>query len=228
MTIIHQIPPETTPVHKPWIVLGFKFKKDWEAELRKIKRTPHGQEITEGHTYLMAALACHPDVAEKTGAGVHHFETGPGPDGFGSTCFYVVRVDGSKASFSYKTCLNGKASPWAIFCSALRGAVSLEILDWKNRQFDSFGFATCGLCGASLNRNEVHADHVHPNTFNALAIAFCRDNYINPEMVKYADSPMWELADKQLEQEWIEYHRSHCTLRILCAPCNTKLGDRAA
>lgn len=214
------------PPRKPWIVLGFKFKKEWEAALKAILHdTPHGQEIVDHHhTCVMAALSCHPEVAQKVGAGVHHFETGPGPDKFGSTCFHLVRVDGTRETFSLKVCLSGKPNPWACFCEALRDVVSLDILDWKNRHRET----GCALCGCMPTGRDLHADHAYPFTFNTLANEFVEDCSIDLDHIEYADDPMWKLADREIREQWRGYHRARAVLWVLCGACNSRIGSRSA
>ena len=108
MTNIQQI----LPMRTPWKVVGFPTKGSWLKAIRIILHdTPHGIEVIEGHNILMSALSCHPDAEEKRGIGVHHFEPGPGPDKFGSTCFYIVRLDGSKVRMGLGAVENGKTNP---------------------------------------------------------------------------------------------------------------------
>jgi Protein of unknown function (DUF3223) len=54
--------------------------------------------------FLTALLKRHPDVDEKIGNGVHHFEVVRAD--FNTKCFAVVRRDGSRVDFSYIVCIN--------------------------------------------------------------------------------------------------------------------------
>ncbi len=215
-------------IRQPWVALGFKHKKDWAAALQNILKTsPHGHRIVDGHNYIMASLALHPEADEKIGCGVDYFITGFGPDKYGSTGFYLVRTDGSTANFSYRVGMNGRPNPWAAFCSALREAVSYETLDWKNAQFKG-GPVPCPLCESLMERRDSHADHAFPLTFNSLAKDFAEDHGIEASAVIYKNVPMYELADQAMEDSWVLYHRSHAVLRLLCAHCNTRIGARSA
>jgi hypothetical protein len=57
---------------------------------------------------LVELLHRHPDTAEKTGNGIHHFEVMRAE--FNTKCFAVVRRDGTRVDFSYKTCITSKSS----------------------------------------------------------------------------------------------------------------------
>lgn len=66
------------------------------------------QEVTDPThvTFLTALVARHPDLEEKTGAGVAGFKVQVNPDGKGNTrCFWVIHPDGSSTHFSFKSCL---------------------------------------------------------------------------------------------------------------------------
>lgn len=218
---------ENPPLRKPWLALGMPTKAAWEAELKRLKATPHGKRIEDGHNVIMAVLACHPNAAEKIGCGVDHFETGPGPDSYGTTCFFVVRTDGTRASFSYRTALAGKVNPWSALLAALREAVSLDILAWKVDQVDGNGLGTCAISGKRIHMSEAHADHVHPKTFHVLARTWAGNEGIDPRFVAYEDSPMWRLRDKGLEDRWIEFHRLHAELRLLSAEIFGRINNKA-
>jgi hypothetical protein len=51
--------------------------------------------------FLIELLKLHPDLGEKAGNGIHHFNT---------MCFAVVRRDGSRVDFSYKVCITAASS----------------------------------------------------------------------------------------------------------------------
>lgn len=217
------------PMRQPWVALGFpvRGKGQWAAELKRIlHETPHGQKLLDvHHSYVMAAFTCHPDAEEKVGCGFSHFETGPGPDKYGSTCFHLVRVDGSHATFSVKACLGATTSPWAAFCAALRDAVSLDVLGWKTALPAG---STCALCGCTPRGREAHADHAYPDTFNSLAKEFLEHQSVDLDSVEYADTPMWELADEGIKAAWVQFHRANAKLRLLCSACNSRIGARTA
>ncbi|WP_352914333.1 DCL family protein [Mesorhizobium sp. M0915] len=57
---------------------------------------------------LEALLMRHPEFTEKVGNGIHHFEVIDAD--YGTTCFCVIRNNGSRVRFSYITCVNTEPS----------------------------------------------------------------------------------------------------------------------
>ena len=90
-----------------------------------------GEKITgQDGKNLYDLLQRHPDSAEKIGSGVKHFIVTQGA--FGSTCFGVIRNDGTTAKFSMKACVRGKGkSLRAMFNDSARLAVSVDIATVK-------------------------------------------------------------------------------------------------
>jgi hypothetical protein len=63
-----------------------------------------GEEIPEpDHSELRWLLAKHSDCSEKVGVGVKSFSVRWAE--FGTRCFEVVRIDGSRIDFSFRWCL---------------------------------------------------------------------------------------------------------------------------
>jgi hypothetical protein len=58
--------------------------------------------------FLTELLKLHPDLGEKVGNGIHHFEVMRAD--FNTKCFAVVRRDGSRVDFSYKVCVTTASS----------------------------------------------------------------------------------------------------------------------
>lgn len=52
---------------------------------------------------LSAALALHPEAADKIGPGIQGFSVRSAD--FGSKCFWVNRIDGTTEKFSHKACV---------------------------------------------------------------------------------------------------------------------------
>jgi hypothetical protein len=52
---------------------------------------------------LSAALALHPEAADKVGTGIKDFSVRSAD--FGSKCFWVNRTDGTTEKFSHKACV---------------------------------------------------------------------------------------------------------------------------
>jgi hypothetical protein len=63
-----------------------------------------GDRVCEADTvFLLEALKNHPDCSEKLGVGAAHLEVQAAE--YGTQCFCIIRSDGSRERFSYKSCL---------------------------------------------------------------------------------------------------------------------------
>ena len=85
--------------------LHFVKKGDAANYLRAIlyKYDPGDQVSITDAKVLMDALTMHPDATAKIGSGVSHFSVRSAD--YGTRCFWVNRIDGTTAKFSYKSCL---------------------------------------------------------------------------------------------------------------------------
>jgi hypothetical protein len=58
------------------------------------------------HSFLCPLVSLHPRAAEKIGSGIGHFTVGPATHG--TRCFYLTRIDGTRADFSTGKCTRGR------------------------------------------------------------------------------------------------------------------------
>ena len=58
------------------------------------------------HSFLCALVARHPHAAEKAGPGIRYFTVERAV--YGTRCFYLTRLDGTKTDFSYIKCVRGE------------------------------------------------------------------------------------------------------------------------
>lgn len=99
---------------KPLNLAGkhFASRSDARTYLSRLRDRWIGQGPLSGEdeTFLLQLLWCHPQAAEKVGAGFSHFEVrrGPAPDGrYYTWCFYVIDVLGTAVDFSTNKALRG-------------------------------------------------------------------------------------------------------------------------
>lgn len=95
---------------KPLTVGGLSFGSQ-NAANQYIKDLLHGQPLSTpiagpNHSFLCALLSRHPRAAEKTGMGIRHFTVEPAA--YGTRCFHLTRVDGTKIDFSTFKCVRGQ------------------------------------------------------------------------------------------------------------------------
>lgn len=72
-----------------------------------LQRYIPGEEVCGDDARLLSSLfERHPDYLEKRGAGVKRYEVMPAE--YGTQCFCVVRLDGTREGFSYHACIAKK------------------------------------------------------------------------------------------------------------------------
>ena len=69
------------------------------------KTAPDGELSNEAQAFVLDLLKFHASPAEKEGAGVKAVKVGCNPEFPDTSCFVIVRVDGTEADFSYIKCI---------------------------------------------------------------------------------------------------------------------------
>jgi Protein of unknown function (DUF3223) len=93
---------------KPLTIGGryFARQKDAVFFIRELlNKEPLATVREPFHSFLCDLISRHPRAPDKIGKGIDHFTIGPGL--FGTLCFYLHRVDGSRTDFSYMKCVRG-------------------------------------------------------------------------------------------------------------------------
>lgn len=86
--------------------LDFEKRGDAVAYLKSmLGRYELGDRVSADDSIILrAALEHHPKAAEKIGSGIAHFSVRSAD--FGSTCFWVNRIDGTTEKFSITGCIH--------------------------------------------------------------------------------------------------------------------------
>ncbi len=95
---------------KPLTIGDTRFESQ-KAANEFIKDLLHSQPLSTpiagpDHSFLCALLSRHPRAAEKTGMGIRHFTVEAAE--YGTRCFYLTRIDGTKIDFSTFKCVRGQ------------------------------------------------------------------------------------------------------------------------
>jgi len=125
----------------------------------------------------------------------------------------LINTDGTTDDISWKQCVSGK--PRNPFHSALRVAVDDQILSFRQSQS-----MICAICNI-VDANEYHVDHVMH--FEQIKYDFLQINQSTPPTVfqnTRDNRKAFTEDDKEYENQWKLYHKTHATLRILCRSCN--------
>ena len=94
-------------VRKPVSYGNLHFDTQTEARAflnAMLKKYDVGDRVSPSDgAILSAALALHPEAADKIGPGIKDFSVRSAD--FGSKCFWVNRTDGTTVKFSHKVCV---------------------------------------------------------------------------------------------------------------------------
>jgi hypothetical protein len=124
----------------------------------------------------------------------------------------IIREDNTVDNISYRCCIN-KPNKDRNLKNAMRYAIHSQILHFRNE----CDVLECALC---KSKDNIHIDHII--LFKTLYDEFLRDKKDIPTTFddNFYNSAVFKKEDKLFENEWIEYHMNHSSLRCLCKNCN--------
>lgn len=124
----------------------------------------------------------------------------------------VIRSNGEIEDISYRCCINQRNNYFDLN-QALRYAIEPQIKDFRNANINK-----CVLCGSM---NNIQIDHII--MFKNLVSNFLKKT-LKPIPDKFDDnefnSAKFKPENKELEEEWFNYHKKNAILRCLCSKCN--------
>lgn len=177
----------------------------------------------EDDLFLRDLIQLHPECVGKTGVGVKSFTIQVDPIWKTTRHFVLTRNDGSVTDFSFISCLDG-AHRIKDALSALRQAVSDQIIFFKRSAFSSDILPICPYLGLALNFEDAHVDHTSPYTFQYLVNCWLAESQLSLPEIQLSDSVdnQWTsyMADRAQEKSWAEFHRSRAILRVISKSAN--------
>ncbi len=124
----------------------------------------------------------------------------------------LIREDGTVEDISYRCCILNRPKNKSLN-DAMRYTIQPQIDDFKN----SVEIYKCEYCNSYEN---IEIDHIKP--FKDLTEDFLKNR--NDIPVLFDDSPynfaMFRHEDKNINDEWFDYHKITAKLRCLCKQCN--------
>lgn len=206
----------------------YSSKEAVSDHAKAIKDKHRPGEFLEGDEldFMLELLLWHPDAATKIGVGIRHLMVRANPQ-FGHNEFYLIRTDGSATEFSYKQCVQPKTAE-AEFKTACRVAIAPDVIAFGQAYFAETRFSKCPLTGEEMTSANAHIDHTPPTTFSALLSAFVKLHGIVPALVeltgKHEDNSFrLQIADEELRNAWIAYHRQYARLRVISEQANLNI-----
>lgn len=205
----------------------FTTKADWMKAVQAVReRHQEGWALFgEDASLLMDTLASHPRVKDKVGCGIKSIVLGTSSNDWGNKCFFIVRVDGSREEFSYRSCISPK-NPWRYFTDAMRSMVNPSIEAWKDEAFSRAVTYPCAECSIPLWRASAVVDHAHPRPFEVLVKLWLETRCLEFEALDYRKNQtgLYSFTDPMLTHNWVGFHNTNASPRLLCQRCNAKLG----
>lgn len=154
-----------------------------------------------------------------------------------SNCFYRKDITGYITDFSFYKAINGKPKLEIQVHSAFREVVRESILNAKFKLFDEHKvkigkhfFYLCPLTNALCKKDEIHADHAPPQTFQILVKLFLSAKKINLSDVKLKlpknNSSLIELIDEELRKDFLTYHSENAHIRLISKSIHLKTSHQ--
>lgn len=201
----------------------YKSKKELLDRLKDyLQKAPAGvitNKLAVKKLHLL--LAMHPDADRKIGVGIDHFRIERNALGAGKG-IWLVRVDVSEDTFSYKRCITGVVqSSHGKVCEALRFAVRPQLAAFRD------ALALPVLCAASgviiTERKDLHIAHREP--FWILLERFCQDRKVDlTKLETFGSGEKLTLVDQNISSAFAQYHRLHAELQPLLKAANVAKG----
>lgn len=216
----------------------FKSKTDAARHFSALLRSKKIDDVIEIDTPdgadLLALLRRHPEAESRIGCGVARFFVGLACGdygGFGTSCFWLERTDGTRTDWSYRTALDGRhrrtKERIALACrSAVRDQTSEAF--WA-AQTD--GGWLCAMSGDTLPAGRAVVDHAQPWPFWRIVEAFVEREGGMDELAK-ALRPTEDgvggefFAAQEVADRFAAWHREVAVLQVIDVAYNAALGGR--
>lgn len=221
---------------RPYVVNGktFKTKAKLRDYIRKIRdRYLEKQRLGEGDfAFMLDLLQRHEKPDIKIGCGVSHMYVKTNSVFRRNREFWLVRVDGSETDFSFESCLTHKTKLQK-FKEACRTAISSTIQSFKKDFFDCADVSLfCPITGELMTLSgNSHVDHAPPNTFDKIIRDFIRIKDIDVNRVGLLEEEdgrvRYEIEDKCLERDFIDFHNTRADLRVISKLANLSVVKQA-
>lgn len=203
-------------------------KADQKRKAQSILKSYKPGEFISNDDYyfMMSVFENHPDWERKMGSGVDEISVQSAL--YGSKCFYLHRLDGTKTDISYNACLNAPTR-LADIKKACRNAVVRDILKFRDENV-IYGETKCPITGDTLTKENTHIDH-YDKTFAELCNTWIESQnlqYLTSKLNQTQDNNMLTyFTDENLSRSFRIYHNMNTHLRavtkyanciILCQP----------
>lgn len=167
---------------------------------------------------VLDLLDTHPNVKEIIGVGIKIVRIAKSK--YNTKCFELVRFDSSTEIFSYTYRINSPKNDHTKFRESCRQAVQEDLRNVKLAYFKKYsrkGRVKCQETGEPSLWEELNVEHRQPNTFSIIVDRFIELHNIDLKGIKYItiDGRPDEIADSDLREKFIQYHKKKANLRLV-------------
>lgn len=167
---------------------------------------------------LYELLQRHPDAEKKNGVGVRAFFRQKSAD-HPTSCFHILRVDGSITDFGYGACVTGRAPGLRhAFYEACRRSVVAPLMQQKQHLFDvAGGSIRCFKTGELTSIHSSEYRHTEPK-FRDIVSSFvqAKNIAIVPSMMTVSQDMQYQtvFTDPAMARDFIDFHATLAKLEI--------------
>jgi 5-methylcytosine-specific restriction endonuclease McrA len=166
--------------------------------------------------FFNSLLNNHSDRPRKEGTGISSFGIQRNARDGRNHETYIIRTDGTKETFSWKDCA-GKTSLTneQKLKKAYRCSIDSQIEEYRKSQPNR-----CVLCNST---DQLSVDHKEPTFYVLMKTFQAQTSLLVPTVFdKQAktNAEIFRATDKPFEDAWIDYHKIHAVLQILCDACH--------
>lgn len=180
------------------------------------------------HWFLLDVLQGHGNAENKIGCGVASFQVERHWQ-FGTPCFWITRVDGTRTYFGYKWCFEKSPSDETRARMGFRSEVVDQIVEFKTATFAGRDRIPCAITGIVIPWDEANVDHEPP--FHVLRDSFLQQVGLSLGQVRIQPwregESRYLFEDRQLASLWSNFHQQFARLQVISAEENAKKGGKA-
>jgi len=210
----------------------FKYKKDAINYFKDILNSYEPSQIVNKKDFkdIIGLIDIRPDKDDKIGCGIENIQVIDVR--YKTKCFEIIRKDGSKEIFSYRSCINGQSPPLSKFSKTCRETISEDLRMVKLAYFkknSSRGRVRCQETGELCTWEELNVDHRQPNTFSVIVDRFIEVHRIDVNSIEYKEimDGVYQFCDIELAENFKKYHKEKANLRIVMKGKNLSRSHQA-
>jgi len=177
--------------------------------------------------FLLDIFESHANWEQKKGVGVDYISVGNAT--YGTKCFFIHRIDGSKTDISFVSAITNP-KPISKVKAACRFAIREEIVNFRKENV-IYNETKCPITGYVLTSYNTHIDH-YDLTFNQMFNLWISQENVN---LDYLIDQLEETKDNEFETKFkdneidllfTKFHNENSKLRAVSSTANLSILRR--